>query len=229
MGHKDTLSPKVRAYEVDLAGLGILAGALGRDETFLKRAAAVRASGAPETTAFEEAGAYASGTPRRVVARLLLAAADCDLERRTARVVTRLANLGRKAVWGEAPLEPGDARRGLRHDREKTLELGAELVRRRGAGMCLKCGARLSGSRRVNTPAGGHARRDYCHPCQPKSPQWATVHREAIRAVLDATEAIVLGRAKRPQARRARRRSPHDVAVPPRVRQAAHSSQRARR
>lgn len=127
-------------------------------------------------------------------------------------------NIGQRAVWAEAPLDAGDARRWLGDDARQTLREGALYVVRRGAGGCLACGARLTSARRDSTRSPVVRRWErvlYCDRCDARADSLKRADREAMRTVLDRVADAMLdsepprhgARRQRERDRQSRRRS----------------------
>jgi hypothetical protein len=202
----DDLSKKERNSEFDDAEAAVLPSQLADDPTFLRKAEAVAAAPVAKrrSVALREAADYREyrSPARDFIAGCLIEAAEARW-RQKAQYVDRLdaalrrthfANLPRRAVWAEAPLEGTDPVRIRR--REPALQEGAARVLRRGAGQCVACGVTLSeryicvgGSRR-------RTRRERCSACVELRDTYPT----AIRDVLEAATRM---RQRRREARRA--------------------------
>ena len=97
---------------------------------------------------------------------------------------------GTAAYLPDAEPGKGEPRYAMRPDALRTIDLGALLVARRGARLCMQCALELSRSGR---------RRDYCDPCYRRLNRelgklGIVRHREAIRTVLDRAAPVILSR-----------------------------------
>ncbi len=168
----------------------VLSDALGVDEAF--RRYALEVAGDP-SRADAIAIRYARhGVGRQVVAAMLRKAAAAPPQFLT----TRLMSMSRsRGCFIYAPLEPGDPRNALRTGRLEDLRRGAEIVCRRGAGLCLRCGV-------------AHNRDDhYCRACAPRTIAGVRSDQYAAREILRAVaEELGFESRKGPKVRRALRR-----------------------
>lgn len=118
------------------------------------------------------------------------------------------ATLGTVWAWVEGPIPDSLPKYVVQRRTVERAERGARLVLRRGAGLCLGCGAKLGALRRAIEGRPGTASRDYCDPCECRE-DWertsrARRDRAAIDAVLDDLAAVDAARSRASRRRRAR-------------------------
>ena len=186
-GRHYTGTPKERAQELAQLPAIMLGSALAACETFRGYALEVAAD---ENRADELARQYAlRGVGRRVIHLMLVEASRAP----ASFLSSRLQRLGMRAVFVNAPLDGTDARYRLRAGKVDSLSRGAEVVARRGAGVCLGCGS-------------AHDRDDdYCASCDPW-PAERRRDRHDARELLRAVAEQVGIESDGPDARRVRRR-----------------------
>ena len=134
-------SPKSQAVEVAGLPAHLLGTTLARCDTFLGYSVDVREG---RHLASSLACRYTrSPAGKLVVERMLLTAAQIPPETpdRATHVETTLIFLGYRAAYVGSPLDPGDARYALQQVTLDRYWHGAQLVARRGAHRCLRCGA----------------------------------------------------------------------------------------
>ena len=184
-----------------------LADALGRDDDFWARSRQLRNS--DEVSPEELARAYARGhnVGRRAIAELLdIASGAADRKLAHAQLVIRV---GLVATFTEAALEPGDSRRARRVQALERDRRGVDALIRRAANRCLRCNAALQ-EPRAKSSKGWLVFRDYCSPCErhlvpPQKRTEVEADQRAVKAVLDAAGASILGEPSRVRAARVRR------------------------
>jgi hypothetical protein len=131
--HPDLADSSPKEIAADAASLPYLtlAAVLMRDESFMAAVATIRDQ--PQTLeAFAKRYVPKNGRGRRLI-RQMLAAAAAEPDALHARA--RLGSLASWSVWADAEVDEGErVRWGRSNARYRT---GAELVARRGAGICL--------------------------------------------------------------------------------------------
>lgn len=176
--HKET--PKERAVALEASEKFAVAHVLVGDAAFQQKATKV--AEIPDSdraaAALREAKDYAMyrGPAQDAIADLLRRLAEGSSDDPAHRM--KVSNAGTSAFWAEEALEPQDA---LRQRQRLTVSNGAELLRRRGAGLCLACKTPLSD--RWERVFARRSRRDYCASCG--SSQRQSSDRGAITAALE--------------------------------------------
>ena len=189
----EPLTSKERLADFDDAEAAVLARVLVDDPTFQRKAACVADAAEDDRRAVaqREAGDYCRyrSPGRDLIASYLLLAAEAPWRRftdgccETSEAAARrdcFANLSRRAVWAEAPLEETDPMRARR--RETTLEEGAKRIARLGAGQCVSCGTTLSEQYVRIGVSRRRTRRERCDLCEGTR----DLYREAIREAFEA-------------------------------------------
>lgn len=158
--HKETRKERAVAFEA--TEKFAVAHVLIADPVFQQKAAKVAESpiGDRAAVALREAKDYAMyrGPAQDAIANLLGLLAEGSPDDPVHRM--RVSNAGSRAFWADAPLEPQDA---MRQRQRLAVPYGAELLRRRGAGLCLACEAPLND--RWERALARRSRRDYCASC----------------------------------------------------------------
>jgi hypothetical protein len=179
------VTQKERLSDFDDDEASIIPVVLGKDESFLDKAASIAAAdpGDRAAVAQREAKKYAPyratpGFHRRTSADRERKSRGCvgATRIRTPSLPTCFADL----VSGAMPrFEETDGRRV--RGRWKTLERGAQRLARFGEAGCIGCGKRLTASRCQARPRVTH-----CAACVSKYSQILDTHRSEIREALDA-------------------------------------------
>jgi hypothetical protein len=136
-----------------------------------------------------------------------------------------MLGLGSVSVWTDSGPQAGDSKRAFRPEWVQAADRGLRIVVRRGAGHCVRCGAKLREVRSVNGPAGRRVWQDYCGPCDADLGEWCpgcldnlpdhvcvgrrvrdTTDQRAVKLVLDSASGIALrDEGSRVRARRIKR------------------------
>ena len=177
--HKDELTKKAHVSFHDQDEAAVVASVLADDAHFQEKARLVAAAKVSESAsvAEREAKSYAPnrGAHRDLIVRLLLTQADEPWQPRGGLGRDYLPNLFRPAVWVDAPLEEGDARRC--RERWATLWTGARRLAQFGARQCIRCGTRLGADRFRH-----RSRPTHCSSCEIRvSANIRKSHRSEIR------------------------------------------------
>jgi hypothetical protein len=189
--HNETKKEQAVSYEV--TEKFAVAHALIENPVFQQKAGKVAESsnGDRAAAALREAKDYATnrGPAQRAIANLLVLLAEGSPSDPAFRL--KVSNAGSKAFWAEDELEPEDA---VRRRQRLTVSTGAQLLRRRGAGLCLDCEVRLTD--RWEWSSARRTRRDYCGACSLKQ-------HSSDRGAIEAALQVLSGqRATRRHARR---------------------------
>jgi hypothetical protein len=182
----DDLSEKERLTYFDQEEASVVPVVLAEDPDFQTKSRQI-AGMAPcdrRPAAEREAKNYVpnKSAGQKLIVDLLLLMAKEPWEQRGWIRRDFFANLTRKAVWADAPLDKLDGRRA--RERWVMLEEGARALARRGAGKCIHCGTALGSDRYERGASGARSRRTHCGRCCPQSIVDSEL--DALRKALDA-------------------------------------------
>jgi hypothetical protein len=189
-GRVDSELPKGRAQVLRQLPVILLSAALLPCEAFQRYVLEVAAD---EGRARPIARQYVrSGAQLLVMERVVIEAARAP----QGLVGLKLPALGMRAVFPGGPLDDGDQRYALRTGKLPSLWHGAQVVQRRGAGLCLRCGDEREPERLDR----------YCRACSPKAVPRIDSY-DAKQILLEVADQLGIPTRKGPQAQRIQRRT----------------------
>jgi hypothetical protein len=190
-------SRRERLATFDQDEQSVLGVTLARDPVFQLKAAIVAKADPRERqeVADREAEAYVPYRPHRLAIADLLLAAAAARDNYLSPLLPQHAvvNLRRTAVWVDDEQPDPQLPQRVR-PRFPRLEVGALMVARFGAGLCIECGRGLASDRH------GRERRRHCSPCTTRLRK--DVRASQLEAMRDVIEAATGQRRKRRAARR---------------------------